>query len=227
MSEQMAVESIVEAYWRLQGYWTQQRFPFQGEGHGWSDIDVLAYHPEQRTLVVCESKVRGPKTDVYAYTQYTRDKYGDIFEYDEAGYLSFLKNIKQICSGRVVFKNFRKMVGKLVIQLVSNYYIHDSVKPEVVKETYRQVVPSIPKYIKSEIRLNTTLEIICEVIRLEAESTQGRRYGHPIIDFVRELNRHLHPNVRYAGRGREETDEVKEVFRNNFMGSCQLLSGRK
>lgn len=227
MSEQMAVESIVESYWRLQGYWTQQRFPLQGEGRGWSDIDVLAYHPEQKTLVVCESKVRGPKSDVYAYTQYTRDKYGDIFEYDDAGYLSFLKNIKQICSDGLVFKNFKKMVKKLVIQLVSNYYIHDSVLSEVKKEIYRKVAPSIPECVKNDIRVNTTLEIICEIIRFEAVKTQGRRYGHPIIDFVRELNRYLNPNLRYVGRGREETDEIKEAFRSNFMRSCQLLSRGK
>jgi len=29
MSEAMTVETIVEAYWRLQGYWTKLRFPFQ------------------------------------------------------------------------------------------------------------------------------------------------------------------------------------------------------
>lgn len=227
MSEQMAVESIVEAYWRFQGYWTQQRFPFQGEGHGWSDIDVLAYHPEQKTLVVCESKVRGPKTDVYAYTQYARDKYGDIFEYDDAGYLSFLKNIKQICSDGLVFKNFKKMVKKLVIQLVSNYYIHDSVLPKVKEEIYRKVASSIPKCVKNDIRVNTTLEIICEIIRFEAGKTQGRRYGHPIVDFVRELNRYLNPNLRYAGRQIKEADEIKEIFRKSFMRSFQLSFRRK
>lgn len=222
MSEQMAVESIVESYWRLQGYWTQQRFPLQREGRGWSDIDVLAYHPEQKTLVVCESKVRGLKADVFAYTQYTRDKYGDIFEYDDVGYLSFLKNIKQICSDGLVFRNFKKMVKKLVIQLVSNYYIHDTVLPKVKKDIYRKVAPSIPKYVKSDIRINTTFEIICEIIKFEAGSIQGRRYGHPIVDFVRELNRYLNPTLRYAGRGREETDEIKETFRSNFMRTCQL-----
>ena len=93
MSEAMTVETIVEAYWRLQGYWTKLRFPFQTKGRGWSDIDVLAYHPEEKVLVISESKVRGPKRDVYAYTNFSREKYGDIFEYDEVGYLSFLKNI--------------------------------------------------------------------------------------------------------------------------------------
>ena len=28
MSEAMTVETIVEAYWNLQGYWTKLRFPY-------------------------------------------------------------------------------------------------------------------------------------------------------------------------------------------------------
>ena len=139
MSEAMTVETIVEAYWRLQGYWTKLRFPFQTQGRGWSDIDVLAYHPEKKVFVISESKVRGPKRDVYAYTNFSRKKYGDIFEYDEVGYLSFLKNIKLICSNRGVFKEFKRMVKKVIIQLVSNYYIDDLMMPKVRNDIFERL----------------------------------------------------------------------------------------
>lgn len=218
MSEAMTVETIVEAYWRLQGYWTTLRFPFQTEGRGWSDIDILAYHPEKKVVVISESKVRGPKRDVYAYTNFSRKKYGDIFEYDEVGYLSFLKNIKLICSNRGVFKEFKMMVKKVIIQLVSNYYIDDLMMPKVRNDIYWKIKNSIPNGIKPEIRLDTTFQIICEIIKLEQSSSQGRRYGHPVIDIARELNRYLMANVKYAG-GHKEALKIKEKFRTMFQES--------
>lgn len=215
MSEAMTVETIVEAYWRLQGYWTKLRFPFQTEGRGWSDIDILAYHPEEKVFVISESKVKGSKRDVYAYTDFSRKKYGDIFEYDGDSYLSFLKNIKLICSNRGVFKEFKGMVKKVIIQLVSNYYIDDLMMPKVKKDIFRKIKNSIPSGIDSEIRLDTTFHIICEIIKVEKSSLQGRRYGHPVIDIARELNRYLIPNVKYAG-GRKEALKIKEKFRTMF-----------
>lgn len=215
MSEAMTVETIVEAYWRLQGYWTRLRFPFQTQGRGWSDIDVLAYHPEKKFFVISESKVRGPKRDVYAYTNFSREKYGNIFEYDDSNYLAFLEQIKLICSEGIVFKKFTKMVDRLTIQLVSNYYIDDSVMPKVKNDIYRKIKNSIPQKIRNEIRLETTFHIICEIIKFEQSSSQGRRYGHPVIDIARELNRYLIPNVKYAG-GRKEALKIKEKFRTMF-----------
>jgi hypothetical protein len=218
MSEAMTVETIVEAYWRLQSYWTQLRFPFQTEGRGWSDIDILAYHPEDKIFVISESKVRGPKRDVYAYTSYSRKKYGNIFKYDDPNYLGFLKHIKLICSDKVVFRKFSKMVDRITIQLVSNYYIDDSVIEKVKDDIYWKIKNSIPNGIKPEIRLDTTFRIICEIIKLEQSSSQGRRYGYPVIDIARELNRYLMANVKYAG-GHKEALKIKEKFRTMFQES--------
>jgi hypothetical protein len=184
MSEAMTVETIVEAYWRLKGYWTQLRFPFQTKGGGWADVDVLAYHPMQKDLVISESKVRGPKKDVYVYTQYTREKERTIFDYDTAGYLSFLRHLKIICSNGIVFKNFRGTVDNLIIQLVSNYYVDDKVWPEVKRDILQKIGNSVPRGIKTEIRLDTTFGILSEIIKLEKSSTQGRRYGHPVLDIA-------------------------------------------
>lgn len=220
MSEAMTVETIVEAYWRLQGYWTKLRFPFQTQGRGWSDIDVLAYHPEKKIIVISESKVRGPKRDVYAYTNFSREKYGDIFKYDDSNYLGFLEQVKLICSDEVVFRKFSKMVDRIIIQLVSNYYIDDSVMEKVKDDIYRKIKNSIPSGIEIEIRLDTTFHIICQIIKLEKSNLQGRRYGHPVIDIARELNRYLIPTVKYAG-GRKEALKIKEKFRTMFEESLR------
>src|SRR3990172_2998720 len=116
MSEAMTVETIVEAYWQMQGgYWTRLRYPFQTKKSGWSDIDILAYNPEKKILVIAESKVRGPKRDVYVYTKDSKKKYGDIFDFDYGvGYLSFLSHLKTVCSDGLLFSNFEKMVDKVV-----------------------------------------------------------------------------------------------------------------
>src|ERR1700735_1088053 len=97
MAEAMTVGTILEADLQLQGFWTRLRFPLQTGNGGWSDIDLLAYHPERRELVIAESKVRGSKKAVYAFTSYTQKKYGDILQFDDNNYFSFLRHIKQIC----------------------------------------------------------------------------------------------------------------------------------
>lgn len=60
MAEAMTVETIVEADWQMRGFWTRLRFPLQTPKGAWSDIDLIAYNPEDRHLVIAESKVRGP-----------------------------------------------------------------------------------------------------------------------------------------------------------------------
>jgi len=221
----MTVETIVEAYWRLQGYWTKLRFPFQKERGGWSDIDILAYHPEEKSLVISESKVRGSKRDIYAYTKYSREEYGTIFEYDKEkkkeNYLAFLRNVKCICSNKTVFRNFRGMVNSLIVQLVSNYFIDNDVLQEVKKDIFKRIEDSIPAGVKTEIRLDTTLEIICEIIKLEGKSPQGRRYGHPVIDIARELNRYLHPDIRYTGKEKKMIEGIKGKLRKTFLDSLR------
>src|SRR5271157_1174710 len=104
MAEAMTVETIVEADWQMQGFWTKVRFPFRTPKGGWADIDVLAYNPESKELVVGESKVRGPKRDIYAFTAETQKRYGNILEYDGENYFGFLKHLSCVCKDGVVFK---------------------------------------------------------------------------------------------------------------------------
>jgi hypothetical protein len=121
MAESMTVETIVEADLQLRGFWTRLRFPLRTKKGGWSDIDVLGYQPERQELVLAESKGRGPKKDVFAFTPYTRSTYGDILKYDDDNYFAFLKHIGRACTDGVIFDKFTKMVRSLTVQLVSNY----------------------------------------------------------------------------------------------------------
>jgi len=56
--------------------------------------------------------------------------------------------------------------------------------------------------------------------KVEKSSLQGRRYGHPVIDIARELNRYLIPNVKYAGEHKEAL-KIKEKFRTMFEESLR------
>ena len=210
MSEAMTSELIVESEWLLKGYWTKMRFAYQNKKGGWSDIDILAYNPETKNLVISESKVRGPKKNIFAYFEHTKEKYGSILEFDE-GYFSFIENLPYICSDGVVFNNFSKMVKSITIQLVSNYVIANELKNEAEQSVLKIVKEFSPVCkVKHEIMLDTTIDVIARVIRLENEHGQGRRYGHPMLDIAREINRYFNPNVLYAGQGKAKTDPVRK-----------------
>lgn len=229
MAEAMTVESIVEAYWQQQGFWTRVRFPFQPRDYGWSDIDILAYHSKYKILVISESKVKGPKRDVYVFTKTTQEKYKNIFKFDRldktrANYLSFLENLKPFFNRYVrnIFVNFSTQVKTIVIQLVSNYYIDKEVKDNVLKDIANKIRPSIPNNTKLVIRLDTTFDIICEIIKNERKELQGRRYGNSMLDIARELNRYLHPIIKYAGKKRKNIDEIKSYFQTQLLKSFNI-----
>lgn len=93
MSEAMTSELIIEAAWLLEGgYWTKMRYAFQTDNGAWSDVDVIAYNPETRHLVICESKVQGPKDYVYAYNDETHKKWKSIVRFDRDNYFSFIRH---------------------------------------------------------------------------------------------------------------------------------------
>lgn len=206
MSEAMTAELIVEAEWILKGdYWTKVRFPFQTDGGGWSDIDVLAYSPSRKHLVVSESKVQNRKNKVYAYTHDTN------YKFINSNYLGFLDNLHKIVRNKIVFDCFAKSVDRITVQLVSNTVI----LPDVLDEARASVVDyvkkncDLPSDVRVKAKLDSTLDVLARVVLRERKQKQGRRYGHPVIDIARELNRYLYPSVAGAGRGKARTDPVK------------------
>ena len=195
----MAVELIVEAEWILEGgYWTKVRFPFQTAGGDWSDVDVLAYSPSTKHLVVSESKVQGPKNKVYAYTPYT-DHY-----FIDKSYLGFLDNLPVVRRDGVVFDCFAESVDRITVQLVSNTVILPAVLDEAGASVIDYVEENcgLPSGVRVEVMLDSTLDVLARVVVRERERWQGRRYGHPVIDIARKLNRYLDPSVEGAGAAR-------------------------
>lgn len=212
MSEAMTVEMIIEAEWILKGgYWSRLRHPFQMENGAWSDIDVLSYSPSTKHLVISESKVRGPKNHIRAYTEHSKSCYGNILEFDGNNYFSFLYHLPVFLGG------FSEAIDLVTIQLVSNQVIAASLVKEV-NQTVSEELDSVLREVKvkHDLMLDTTLDVLARVIELERERKQGRRFGHPVIDIARELNRYLHPRVSYAGKGRSKTETVKKEGLQGF-----------
>ncbi len=234
MSEVMTVETIIEAEWLLKNYWTKMRFAYRPHGHGWSDVDVLAYHPEKKNLVIAESKVRGPKKSILAYTEDTKASRGTILKssgYPKKNtYFLFLQNLPKICEDGVVFNNFGKMVKTLTVQHVSNYVIAEDLKDEACKSVRQAALKQLkkcrtrlPSNLEVKVELDSTLDVIARIIELENDHQQGRRYGHPVLDIAREINRYVHPKVNRAGRGKARTEPVKDQAVKQFAEAIGMV----
>lgn len=219
MSEAMTVETLAEAEWLLLNYWTRVRHPFQTPKGGWSDVDVLAYDPETKHLVIAESKVRGGKTAVFGYSEDSHRKRGAFSTWDNNDYLSFLRHVPLLCRDGIPFAHFGEQVHRLTVQLISNYAISRSLM-EDAKASALALIPFDPQpAFEVSIQLDSTIDVIARIIELQHSSTQGKRYGHPVIDLVREINRFLHPELRFAGRDQAALKELKVQSIERFLGA--------
>jgi len=222
MSELMTVEAVVEATWQLQGYWTRTRFPLRLRNGTWSDVDVLAYKPEDQHLVICESKARGGKRDVFAFTSETDPRWTDILSFDGDNYFHFLEHLGLVCADGTIFNNFGGMTQHVTVQLVSNYFISADRKQEAISTVSNKVRSLLPPGTNFNVLLDTGLDVICRIIEAEREHPQGRRYGHPVLDLIREINRYLHADIKNAGRRRKSGQAVGIALQQTFLRALGL-----
>ena len=211
MSEPMTVELVVESEWRLKGYWTKLRVPIRKTG----DIDVLAFCPERKHLVIAESKVQGKKNQVFA---------GAVREIERDAYLGpLLESLPLCCANGEIFQDFQETVDRLTVQLVSNWVIDPSNRQETEADVLVAVKDVIPIN-EVDVKLDTTLEVLSRVIEEERRSKQTKRYGHPILDIAREINRYLDPSVSGAGRAMDTITKIKRAAIAPLLCSLGLLT---
>lgn len=237
MNEVMTTEAIVEAEWIVNGYWTKARFQYrttnkkiEGGHGGWSDIDVLAYHPKSGHLVISESKAQGGARDLFAFTGKNDQTFEQYIEKTESNYLDVLDKIANICLDSGV-KELCQSVKKITVQLVFNIVLDESKKPQVQAELRKMVAAKLKPFpefedVELELQIDTHLDVIARIInqtRQAIEQGYGKRYGHPILDFARELNRYLNPTLRDAGREGDLQESMKKQAIRSFskaLGSC-------
>ena len=204
MSEVMTSEAIIEAEWLLKGYWTKPRFAFQTANGAWSDVDVLSYMPATKHLVISESKVRGERNRIDAYTKNTKKSFAEFDKVSgKANYLSFLEHIPALCEGNVIFrdKTLTEMVESITIQLVCNYVVTSDVREKVENELKKMIPVGLPC---ANFQLDSTIDVFARVIKAEKNSGQNKRYGNPVLDIAREINRYFFPSICGAGRVQDE-----------------------
>ena len=234
MSEMMTTELLVEAEWILQEYWTKGRYPIQTLRGGWSDFDVVAFHPHTKYskyngkshLVIAEAKAFGTKGNVYVTTEKNKNitlkNIKDLWTLSpEKGdpYFRFLHRIKDM--NGPLLELVQNSVEAVTIQLVSNWILEKEIK-ESVEETLKEAVVNGIPLLKGKLvncALETPLEVFWRIMKLEKENIQGRRYGNPILDLAREFNRYLHPSYcpkKNFSKKKEFDDYTKYLFKTMF-----------
>ena len=239
MSEMMTTELLVEAEWILQEYWTKGRYPIQTLRGGWSDFDVVAFHPHTKYskyngkshLVIAEAKAFGTKDNVYVTTEKNKNitlkNIQDLWTLSpEKGdpYFRFLHRIKDM--NGPLLELVQNSVEAVTIQLVSNWIFEKEIKKsieETLTEKVREIPLLVPLLKDNRIAINcaleTPLEVFWRIMKLEKENIQGRRYGNPILDLAREFNRYLHPSYcpkKNFSKKKEFDDYTKNLFRTMF-----------
>lgn len=200
MTEAMSIEGMTAAYWELQNYWTKLRVPFLTDKSGTSDIDVLAFNPELGTLVIVECKAHGNKRGVFLHDEYIRNKFGDILTSDNKGNFKNLTHFNQIFKEVETIVPLSNLIKTVVYHHVSNLYLPTRNDREVAEKHVEDFLkPQLPPNYNIKVQINSTLDIVCDLLTMERNSNRSKRFGNPFLDLIREINRYVEPTFELRG----------------------------
>ena len=230
--EAMSVESIIQAYWQIQNYFTIPRFGFEMKGTNengrewgnYSDVDLLAFKPkikdEESKLILAESKAHGGKNKIIfkrfdkTCTDFTtlKDKHqkdghiNDLLDFVDV-------NVRYILDNKKLIDNLIDLdtVDVLHLQFVSTVLFDES--EELIKIIVVHIEEMInDKYnCKVELEIVTHFDLICKLFLLVQKGESGKRYGNQILDFIREINRYAHVNECAGINGILEIKAPKDI----------------
>jgi hypothetical protein len=218
----------------LDGFWTKARFQYstmpteqtitsEKARGGWSDIDVLAYHPKSKHLVIAESKAQGRAQDLYAFTGNQDQNFEQYIRNAGSNYLGFLDQIDKICLNPLI-RELCPDPTKITVQLVCNIVLDESKKAQAQEELLHKISKKLKpfkefEHVRVGLQIDTHLDVIARIIektKLAVKNGYGKRYGHPILDFARELNRYLYPTLHDIGRNNDLQERIKKQAIRNF-----------
>jgi hypothetical protein len=108
------------------------------------------------------------------------------------------------------------MVKRVTAQLVCNYVVSPEIR-EITKKEILESAVSKKFPVPIDLQLETTIDVLARIIELERKSGQGRRYGHPILDVAREVNRYFFPTVHGTRGLGVDTENVKADLVAKFL----------
>lgn len=241
-------ELLLEAYWKIQGYWTKVRFPYDAnDKERKKDFDLIAYDPGSKTLVVGEAKAQNTINRVYIY--HSGFKNSD-FHVEFKGYTKFISEISNlwtkddlIFSVSEEFKKkqekeeiFKENVNKLVIHLLSNTYIEESCRNDITKNLKKKFIDENNwKFddIKIEIEIDNFMDLFMKIFEIQIGRKQSRSYDNHILDFIWEFHRYFEPKFqgfcgnKYDGKNlsdaRKKADDIKHEYFLNISTKFNTL----
>lgn len=177
MKEIMAIESIVEEYFNLQGYLTQTRVNIKkSKSYGYSnEFDVLAFHPGNKEFKIIEVKATG-KYNNYSLTGSTKKKL-----FNEIDIKDKIKRLLDEYNDKYNLRDYSKY-----------YVIVAPIEPEKDFNNEKQKLPKKLDHIKIEILPihQLFLSYIKEVYnQFKDRRIPHKRYAHPVSEFWKQTFR--------------------------------------
>ena len=213
-----------------------------------SDIDVLAFNAKKQILVLAESKAHGDKsklkTGVLNEETISKVKENGIYYAHKSNnsdrktkddLLKFFSDVKNLIENKFVLLPIPiNQIKELNIHFVSTTYFeyqYESLKSKPQEQIKQKIIKDITDDLKSFVKLKTKknikiniiiqthFDLILEIIELIKLSKREKRYGHPVLDIIRELNRHLGINKK------NNENKIKKIIEVNRQKLSNLMQG--
>ena len=233
--EAMSVESIIQAYWQIQNYFTIPRFGFEMKGKNekgrewgnYSDVDILAFKPkienEKTTLILAESKAHGGKNKIiFKKFDTTCKDFKTLKEKTQKdGHINDLLdfvdvNVRYLLENKNLLDNLIDLnkVDVLKLQFVSTVLFNKSkeLSKIIVLHVEDMIRDKVNYKFKVEVEIITHFDLICKLFILVQKDKSGKRYGNQILDFIREINRYVHVNECDGISGIKELKSTSEII---------------
>ena len=235
MAEAMSVESIIEAYWITLNYWTKVRVPYfvehkekgKKDSGGWSDIDVVAFNPLTKDLILCESKAHGDSSTIKTVTSVIKDTTtfresiakilgNELIKSTDAKSLTvhIVANINKEDEFEIKYsdiKSFRKKDNNKKIK--ENKFLLE----EIVKAVGLDKASSIKKIsLKIESLFTVFSNVIENIASHEKKDIKEfqKRYGNLTLDIAREINRYL--SIKKHQKNKDPYQIISPNFKTLF-----------
>lgn len=201
--EAMAAESLVACAWELDGFLTKIRWPVRSPHGQFSDIDVVGVNAEG-SVRFAECKVPwGPRAIRVVDRSFAKN-----FGHEEpCNWLDRADNIRRIWADSPPWLPNKRDVKSVEFWICANVWFSDEAAREAAKRSvYTSVRKKCPRELKDlvTIEIRSTRDVLFQVVTGVRKSIHqdrhGRRFGHPILDAVRELLRYTHPAPSGGGR---------------------------